>query len=135
MPPYRFSHDFAKALLKALGLEGHRVRRIELTCDVQEPVQVKVWSFAEYDNWREVVHVLELGDWRADVTSATDTNKRYARPTRVALEHEHKPDDESECDVCVGLWTAEANARAESATTHAMEPGAREAYGGQKSTG
>lgn len=75
-----FKADFARALLKALGLEGRKIRRIEMVFDVGEIVTATIYEYADVDQSYALVKVLEMGEWRTDVTAAGDDLRRYAKP-------------------------------------------------------
>lgn len=60
---YRFQQDAARMLLEALGLSDRKVRRIELVFDVDEPVTLTVWEYAQIENHVGLCSVLALGEW------------------------------------------------------------------------
>ena len=58
-----FDRKLQLAVLKALGIEGHKVHRIEITFDALEAVSVKVYEYATAGQVDDFVRVLTLGDW------------------------------------------------------------------------
>lgn len=84
---YMFKRDAARTLLKALGLDGQRVKRVVLTFDVGEPVTAVITAYSLHENHAELCRTLTaMGPWLQDITSGVDDMRQYANPTPTQTE-------------------------------------------------
>lgn len=82
---YMFKHEAAAALLKALGLEGHKVTKVVLTFDIHDAVTAQITEFSIAEKHSELCTVLtSMGPWLVETTSAEDDMRHYERPTHLA---------------------------------------------------
>lgn len=78
---YRYKMDAARALHKALGLEGRRIKRIVLVFDVNEAVTATITEYVQYERHVELCEVLtSMGPWLHDITGAEDVMRQYEKP-------------------------------------------------------
>jgi len=62
---YNFSGDFQMAILKALGLEDRKVKKIRIEMEVGQPVTLYVEEYAMFssDEPYLIARLLELASW------------------------------------------------------------------------
>lgn len=71
---HSFRGKFAEAVLKALGLEGRKIRRLILTMEVDKPITLQVDEYAVFEDGTEylVANLLELTKFEPPTTTTTE---------------------------------------------------------------
>lgn len=69
---YRFNNDFAKSVIKALGLEGQRVRKIVLTMEINQPITLQWEGYASLESQESLPNTLVLATWHEEQPSPVD---------------------------------------------------------------